>query len=74
MKVDLSDCGKSRDEVVHIIEQWVIGPNAERDRRILVRALVDGVPYEPLEEELQVSVSTIKRVISKNAYRVLKHV
>lgn len=36
--------------------------HSERDRRILQRRLVDGVCYEPLAEEFDMSVVQVKRI------------
>ena len=41
--------------------------HSERDRRILYRRLVDGVCYEPLAEEFQLSVSQVKRIIQRES-------
>ena len=41
--------------------------HSERDRKILYRRLVDGVCFEPLAEEFDLSVSKTKRIIRKNA-------
>lgn len=38
----------------------------ERDRKLLYRRLVDGVCFEPLAEEFDLSVSQTKRIIRKN--------
>lgn len=40
--------------------------HSERDRKILYRRLVDGVCFEPLAEEFDLSVSQTKRIIRKN--------
>ena len=48
-----SDISKAIDEYIH----------SERDRRILKRRLIDGICYEPLAEEFDLSVSQIKRII-----------
>ena len=73
MKIDISQINRSRDEVVSIIEQWIIGKNAERDRKIVVMSLVDGKCYETIAEIIGVSVSTVKRTMKKHKNRVLKH-
>ncbi len=44
----------------------------ERDRRILKRRLIDGICYEPLAEEFDLSVSQIKRIVYKGENVVLK--
>ena len=37
----------------------------ERNRRILKRRLIDGICYEPLAEEFDMSVVQIKRIVYK---------
>lgn len=37
----------------------------ERNRRILRRRLIDGICYEPLAEEFEMSVVQIKRIVYK---------
>lgn len=45
----------------------------ERDRRILKRRLVDGICYEPLAEEFDMSDRHIKRIIYKLQERLFKY-
>lgn len=63
MRIDYSNL--SRSEVENLIEEWIIGPKAERNRKIMKRRLLDGICYEPLAEEFDLSVSQIKNVIEK---------
>lgn len=37
--------------------------HSERDRDILKRRMIDGICYEPLAEEFDMSVMQIKRII-----------
>ena len=37
----------------------------ERNRKILKRRLIDGICYEPLAEEFDMSVVQIKRIVYK---------
>lgn len=37
----------------------------ERNRRILKRRLIDGICYEPLAEEFELSVIQVKRIVYK---------
>ena len=46
----------SRTEVNQLIDEWIIGKNAERDRAILRRRLIDGITFERLAEEFDLSV------------------
>lgn len=39
----------------------------ERDRKIMERRLIDGVTFERLAEEFDLSVSQIKRIIWKDS-------
>lgn len=43
-----------------LIEEHI---HSERDRAILCRRLIDGVCYEPLAEEFDLSVPHVKRII-----------
>jgi len=48
--------------------------HSERDRKILERRLIDGVTFEKLAEEFEMSVSQVKRIIYKNSKAVFRHV
>lgn len=50
----------TRPEVEELIDLWIFN---ERHREILKRRLLDGVCYEPLAEEFDLSVSQIKNII-----------
>ena len=46
--------------------------HSERDRRILERRLIDGVTFERLAEEHELSVSQVKRIIWKGSETVFR--
>lgn len=72
MKRDLSDY--SREELDHAIEQWVTcHKRAERNRSILRRSLFDGVCYEKIAEEFDMSVRQIGNIIRKSEDQLFKH-
>ena len=48
--------------------------HSERDRRILERRLIDGVVFEKLAEEAELSVSQVKRIIWKGSERVFRQI
>jgi len=52
----------SRSEMEHFIDEWIF---SERDRRILKRRLLDGICYEPLAEEFDLSVRQVKTIVYK---------
>ena len=44
----------------------------ERDRRILERRLIDGITFERLAEESELSVSQVKRIVWKGSETVFR--
>lgn len=63
----------SRTELEHVIDEWIIGRNAARDRAILKRRLCDGICYEPLAEEFDLSVRQVRNIVYKQQDKVFKH-
>lgn len=63
----------SRTQLESLIDEWIIGKNAERDRIILKERLIDGICYEPLAERHEMSVSQVKRIIYKRQNQLFKH-
>ena len=61
----------SRSELNHLIEEWIF---SERDRNILKRRLLDGITYERIAEEFDMSVRQIKNIIPKNIQILFKHI
>ncbi len=57
-------------EVSAVIDNYI---HSERDRKILKRRLIDGICYEPLAEEFELSVRQIKKIIYKGQETVFKH-
>lgn len=64
----------SNSEVIALIDEWVRGRNAERDRAIMKRRLIDGVCFEPLAEEFDLSVRQVKNIVYKSQIKIFKHV
>lgn len=58
-------------EVKHLIDEWVYN---ERDRSILKRRLLDGITYERLAEEFDMSVRQIKNIVYKGEKRIFSKV
>lgn len=63
----------SRSELIRLINQWIIGSNAERNRKIIKRRLIDGICFEPLAEEFGLSVRYIKSVVYKCEDKIFSH-
>ena len=63
----------SRHELESVIDNWILGRNAYRDREILKRRLCDGITYEMLAEEFDLSVRQVKNIVYKNEKIIFKH-
>lgn len=64
----------NRDELESMIEKWVIlRRNSERNRAILKRSWFDGIGYERIAEEFNLSVTQVKSIIYKSEEQVFKH-
>ena len=48
--------------------------HSERDRAILKRRLIDGICYEPLAEEFDLSVRQTKNIIYREQRKLFRHV
>lgn len=57
-------------EISNIIDEYI---HSERDRAILKRRLIDGVCYEPLAEEFNLSVGQIKNIVYRSEKALLKY-
>lgn len=60
----------SRSQIAALIDEWIF---SERDRKILKRRLLDGVCFEPLAEEFDMSVRQVKTIVYKGENRVFSH-
>ncbi len=60
----------SRTEITETIDEWILN---EKHRAILKRRLIDGICFEPLAEEFDMSVTQIKRIVYKDQEKVFKH-
>lgn len=61
----------SRSQLEHLIDEWIFN---ERDRRILKRRLLDGIIYEQLAEEFNMSVRQIKNIVYKTQDKVFRKI
>ena len=68
------DVNLSRTDIENLIDEWIVGMHAERNRAIMKRRLIDGICYEPLAEEFDMSVRQIKNIVYKCEDKIFKHV
>lgn len=63
-----------RADIERLADQWITGRNAERDREIIKRRLIDGITYERLAEDFELSDRQIKNIVYKRQEAIYKHV
>lgn len=56
--------------MILLINEYI---HSERDRKILKRRLIDGLTYENLAEEFDLSVTQIKRIVYKGEDIIFKN-
>ena len=59
----------TNSEISLLIDEYI---HSERDRNILKRRLIDGLTYEGLAEEFDLSVTQIKRIVYKGEDIIFK--
>lgn len=52
----------TNSQISYLIDEYI---HSERDRKILKRRLIDGLTYERLAEEFDLSVRQTKKIIYK---------
>lgn len=57
-------------KIEHLIDEWI---RSERDRGILKRRWLDGITYDRLAEEFDLSVRQTKNIVHKSENIILKH-
>ena len=60
----------SRTEISSAIDEWILN---EKHRLILKRRLLDGICFEPLAEEFDMSPRQIKRIVYKSQEILFRH-
>lgn len=63
----------SKSQIDALINEWIIGKNAERDREILRRRLFDGLTFELIALEFDMSVRQIKNIVYKGERKIFSH-
>lgn len=53
----------SAQDIENAVDKYIVGKNAERNRKILKSRFIDGLTYERLAEKYDLSVSHIKTII-----------
>lgn len=61
----------TNSQIATIIDEYI---HSERDRALLKRRFIDGICYEPLAEEFDLSVVQTKRIVYKQGDKVLRRI
>lgn len=64
----------SKTEISDLIDEWIVGKNSERNRKILKRRLIDGITYESLAEDFDLSVRQVKNIVYKSEQQLFLHI
>ena len=67
MRKSTENYNLSRSELQYLIDQWIFN---ERDRRILVDWLLNGMTYERIAEKYDMSDRQIKNIVYKTMDRL----
>ena len=67
----VDDIGISRTQLAILIDDWIF---SERDREILKRRLLDGVCYDDLASQFEISPRQAKRIVYRAEERLFKHI
>ena len=55
----------------HLIDEWIFN---ERDRNIIKRRLLDGITFEDLASEFDLTPQHIKKIVYKAIDKLSKHI
>lgn len=64
----------SNSELAMLIDEWVRGLHAERNREMLKDRLINGMLFEPLAEKYNLSVRATQSIIYRASEQLFKHV
>lgn len=60
----------TNSQIRELIDEYI---HSERDRAILKRRLIDGILFEPLAEEFDLSVRHVKKIVYKEQDKLFRH-
>lgn len=69
-KSGLKEIEYTNSQISFLIDEHI---HNERDRKIMKRRLIDGICYEPLAEEFDMSVTMIKKIVYKEQEKIFRY-
>lgn len=61
----------TNSQIAEIIDEYI---HSERDRKLLKRRLIDGITYERIAEEFDLSVRQVKTIVYRAEKTIFDHV
>lgn len=61
----------SNSQIAMLIDEYI---HSERDRKILKRRFIDGICYEPLADEFDMSVRQVKNIVYRQEKRLFSKI
>lgn len=61
----------TNSQIRDVIAEYI---HSERDRKILERRLIDGITFERLAEEFELSVRQTKAIVYRLQDRIFRHI
>lgn len=61
----------NNEQIIELIDHHIKGKHAERNRKILKRRIIDGICYEPLAEEFDLSVRQTQNIVYDGIRKLL---
>lgn len=61
----------TNSQISQVIDEHI---HSERDRKILKRRFIDGICYDPLAEEFDLSVRQVKNIVYKSEKLLIKYI
>lgn len=62
--------GRGRREWLELIGEWI---HSELDRKLIIRAYLDGITYETLEGEFGISAERIEKRVNNAREQLFRH-
>lgn len=62
-----------RTAVIALIDEWVIGRNAERNREITKMRLIQGIKFEQIAELFDLSARQVKNIVYRCEKKIFSH-
>lgn len=64
----------SKKEWEELIEQWIVGRNAERDREIMRQKIVIGITFLQVAEMFDLSKQRVEQIVYARMKEITSHI